>query len=393
MDSTTTTTTTNTTGNGAHPDHDLAATIDALARDFARRAAEHDENDRFVEENFRALRERKVFSAAVPRELGGGGVSHREMCAALRTLARACSSTALSLSMHQHLVAAQVWNHRHGKPGKALLEKVAAGELVLISTGANDWLSSAGTVEKVEGGFRVTARKIFASGCPMGSLLITSAPWEDPKEGWQVLHFPVPLSAEGVRIEEDWRALGMRGTGSHTVHLTNVFVPEAAVGLRRPRGTFHPVWSVVLTVAMPLITSVYVGIAEQAATLAREHARKKVQAGSVDPVLPQLVGEMENSLTTAQLALDGMIALANDYDFEPKVETASAVLARKSIAIRACVETVEKALETTGGAGYFRATGLERLLRDVHAGQFHPLPEKRQQQFTGRLALGLDPVG
>jgi hypothetical protein len=33
------------------------------------------------------------------------------------------------------------------------------------------------------------------------------------------------------------------------------------------------------------------------------------------------------------------------------------------------------------------------LLRDVHGAEFHPLQEKRQHRFTGRIALGLDPVG
>jgi acyl-CoA dehydrogenase len=370
-------------------DRDFASIIDDLGRTFADRAADHDERDQFVADNFLALREHKVFSAAVPQELGGGGVSHRQMCGALRALGRQCSSTALSLSMHQHLVAAQVWNHRHGKPGKALLEKVAAEELILISTGASDWLSSGGRLEKVDGGYRLTARKVFASGCPMGAMLVTSAQYEDPNDGWQVLHFPVPLSAEGVRIEEDWRALGMRGTGSHTVNLQGVFVPEEVVALRRPRGRFHPAFSVILTVAMPYIVSVYVGVAEAAAAIARDRARQRVQ----DAVLPYLVGEMENSLATAQLAVDGMIAIANDYEFEPVVENANAILVRKTIATRASTDVVEKALEVTGGAGYFRSMGLERLLRDVHAGQFHPLPEKKQQLFTGRLAMGLDPVG
>ncbi len=367
---------------------DFATVMDELGRSFARRAAEHDECDEFVADNIRALREHKIYSAAVPKELGGGGVSYAEMCGALRALARQCSSTALCLSMHQHLVAAQVWNHRHGKPGKALLERVAAEELVLVSTGANDWLSSNGHLEKVEGGFRLTAKKHFASGCPMGSILVTSAPYEDPVEGWQVLHFPVPLSSEGVRIEEDWRALGMRGTGSHTVDLQRVFVPEGSVALRRPRGRFHPVWSVVLTVAMPYITSVYVGIAEAAAAVARERAKQRAS----DALLPQLIGEMENSLATAQMALDSMVAITNDYDFDPIVENANAILVRKTIAARASIEVVEKALETTGGSGYYRSSGLDRLLRDVHAAQFHPLPEKKQQLFTGRLAMGLDPV-
>ena len=369
-------------------DRDFAATIDALGPELASRAAGHDERDEFVAESFRLLRERKIFSAAVPAELGGGGVSHRAMSAALRTLARHCGSTALALSMHQHLVAAQVWNHKHGKPGRKLLERVAAEELVLVSTGANDWLSSSGQLDKVEGGFRLTARKVFASGSPAGSMLITSAPYQDPVEGWQVLHFPVPLSAEGVRIADDWRTLGMRGTGSNTVLLENVFVPEEAVALRRPRGVYHPVWSVILTVAMPLITSVYVGIAEAAAAIARERAARR----AADPLVPLGIGELENLLATAQLAVDSMVELANDQDFEPRVETASAIMVRKTIAVRAAIAAVEKALEVTGGAGYFRSAGLERLLRDVQAGQFHPLPEKRQQVFTGRLALGLDPV-
>jgi 4-oxalocrotonate tautomerase len=45
-----------------------------------------------------------------------------------------------------------------------------------------------------------------------------------------------------------------------------------------------------------------------------------------------------------------------------------------------------------GGAGFMRKAGIERLLRDAHASQFHPLPEKRQQILTGRVSLGLPPV-
>jgi hypothetical protein len=52
----------------------------------------------------------------------------------------------------------------------------------------------------------------------------------------------------------------------------------------------------------------------------------------------------------------------------------------------------EKALEATGGAGYFRRLGLERILRDAQAAQFHPMPARKQHRFTGRLAMGLDPT-
>lgn len=367
---------------------DLDAILKELGPGFAAGVADHDRAAEFVAGHYDLLRERKVFSALVPTELGGGGASHREMCAFLRGLAHYCSSTALAVSMHQHLVAAAVYNYRNGRPGQKLLERVAEKEAVLVSTGANDWLGSSGEVERVADGFRVTACKPFASGSPKGDVLVTSAPYEDPEEGWQVLHFPVPFASDGVSRAGDWDTLGMRATGSETVVLDGVFVPDEAVVMRRPRHAYHMAFNVILTVAMPLILSAYVGVAETAADIAQGQAAKRID----DPATPFQLGELTNTLTTAQLALDAMIGIADDWQFDATPETANAILIRKTIAANAVIATVEKALETAGGAGFYSKLGLERLLRDAHGVQFHPLPEKRQQQFTGRLALGLDPI-
>ena len=368
---------------------DLKSLAEEIGPRFAEGAEARDAGDAFVGEHYGALKRHKVFSALVPAELGGGGAGHGAMCAFLRRLAHFCPSTALALSMHQHLVAAAVHNHRQGRPGRAMLERVAAGETVLVSTGAGDWLESNGAVERAEGGFRVSARKPFCSGAPAGGVLVTSAPYEDPAEGWQVLHFPVPFSAAGVSLAEDWRTLGMRATGSHTVILDGVFVPEEAVVLRRPSGRFHPAWNVILAAALPLIMSVYAGVAEEAARIGREQARKRRQG---DPTLPFLLGELGNHLTAVQLAVDDMVRLARDLDFAASLELSCAMLARKAIAAEHVVATAEKALEAAGGAGFYRGLGLERLLRDAHGAQFHPLPAKRQHRFAGRVALGLDPV-
>jgi alkylation response protein AidB-like acyl-CoA dehydrogenase len=216
-------------------------------------------------------------------------------------------------------------------------------------------------------------------------MLVTSAPYEDPAEGWQVLHFPLPISTEGVRVNNDWQAMGMRGTGSGTVVLKDVFVAEGAVSLRRPRARYHAVYNIIMGCALPLIMSVYVGVAETAAERARALARKR-------GVMPQLLGELENALMAAQLAVDSMTELAADLEFEPSNELSSAMLVRKTLASNAVIATAAKALEVVGGTGYLRASGIERLLRDAYASQFHPLSERKQQEFTGRLQLGLDPV-
>jgi alkylation response protein AidB-like acyl-CoA dehydrogenase len=244
---------------------DWKRVVAELGSVFAERAAAYDGTDTFVAENYADIRAAKLFSALVPQELGGGGLSYRETCGLIRDFGRACGSTALAFSMHQHLVAAAVWNYRHGKPGERLLRAVAEGERVLVSTGATDWLSSSGVLERCEGGYRVTAKKPFASGCIAGDLLVTSGQFTDPVAGCQVLHFSVSMAAEGVQIDRVWETMGMRGTGSHTIILENVFVPDQAITLRRPCGQYHPVWDVILTVALPLTSAVYVGIAEAAA--------------------------------------------------------------------------------------------------------------------------------
>ena len=367
---------------------DLQALVHAIGPSFADGAAERDAGDIFVAEHYNVLKQHRVFSALVPAELGGGGASHSAMCAFLRRLTHYCQSTALALAMHQHLVAAALYNYRHDRPGQKLLEQVAAAEIVLISTGANDWMESNGTMMRADGGFRVSARKPFGSGSPKGGLLVTSAPFEDPDEGWQVLHFPVPFAAPGVSLADDWRTLGMRATGSHTVILDNVFVADDAIVLRRPRGRYHPAWNAILTAALPLIMSVYAGVAEAAAAIGCELANKR----RGDPTTPYLLGELANHLTTVQLAVDDMVRLANDLDVTVSLELANAMLVRKTIAAEHVLATAEKALEAAGGAGFYRKSGLERLLRDAHAAQFHPLSAKRQHRFSGRVALGLDPI-
>ena len=100
--------------------------IDEIGPSFAERSKENSETDNFIHENTKYLKRLKFYSAMVPVELGGGGVSHSEMCAIIQKLGRYCPSTALTFSMHQHIIAANRWNHNKGNAGKAMLEMIAA---------------------------------------------------------------------------------------------------------------------------------------------------------------------------------------------------------------------------------------------------------------------------
>lgn len=356
------------------------------AQEFRDHGKLADSQQTISSENYQILKQLKFFSALVPEQYGGQNVSFSQMCGVLVQLAKLHPSTALSCSMHQHIMAATRYNSINGRPGQALLEKILANELVLISTGAGDWLASSGEMQKVDGGFCLNATKHFASGSTEGDLLMTSAPFNHPEHGWQVLHFPVSMSADGVNVLDNWQPMGMKGTGSNSVELNNVFVAEETVGMSRPRGDFHSVYNVVLPIASAMIMSVYVGIAE----LAAERALQRVKA-SDDPVTPYLLGEMQNALTTAQVILKDMVSMVDEFNFETSLSLVNMSVTRKTLVANACTQVVEKAVEVCGGPGYLEFAGIECLLRDVRASSFHPLQEKRQLLFSGSLAMGKQP--
>jgi alkylation response protein AidB-like acyl-CoA dehydrogenase len=374
---------------------DLAPTVEkqdwveiarSLAPEFGMRAVDYDESGDFVTENYRHLREHKLFFAGIPEELGGGGASYEALCDIVREIGQHCGSTALSFSMHTHPVLANVFKYRRGdKAAAGTLRSIAANELVIANTGANDWLESSGTAERIAGGYRVSARKHFVSGGPGADVFITSTTYTG-ENGREVLHFAIPFASKGVEILDTWRTHGMRGTGSHDVVLSNTFVPEEAIVARRRAGEWHAMWDAVIPTALPLITAAYVGLAESAAKLATDVARRN--AGD----LASVVGEMLNELTIAQMTLADMIRMNNNHGFTPSLEFTSEILARKAIAARAIKNVVEIGAELVGGPGFFRGHAMERIVRDVRAMNFHPLPIRRQQVFSGRLALGLDPV-
>jgi alkylation response protein AidB-like acyl-CoA dehydrogenase len=342
-----------------------------------------DEGDEFVAENYAELKASGLYAAGVPRELGGEGLELEELCEMLRTLARACSSTGLAFSMHTHQVAVNAWRWRQQKaPVAPLLEKVARDRVLILSTGGGDWLDSSGEALPAEGGFRVTARKPFSSAAPAGDILSTSAVVRDGKSPAEVIHFGIPMSAPGVSIQPTWRAMGMRNTASHDVVLDNVLVPNAAVAALRPQGKWHPLFHAISMLALPLIYSVYLGVAEAA----RERALAIVRKRRTDEHLLQAVGEMENRLEAARIAHADWVAFSKGA--QPGPATTSKSMINRTLVARGVLGTLDAALEVAGGAAFFRANGLERLFRDAQGARYHPLQEGLQKALAARVALG-----
>jgi acyl-CoA dehydrogenase len=354
-----------------------------VAAVVANHAAECDLTDSFVEHGYAALREAGFFTALVPAEFGGGDASVSDIAQAIRTIAASCGSTALAFAMHSHLVAVAAWRWRHqNAPTDGLLRRVVGENLILVSSGGSDWLPSGGVAVPCDGGFRVNARKPFSSGSPRGDLLSTSAVFEDPEAGPTVLHFSVPLSAEGVVPLDNWKVLGMRGTGSQDLELRDVFVPEAAVAGRRPAGKWHPLFHTICMIAFPLIYSAYLGIADRA----RDEAVALFQRRGPSDVAALQLGELENAHLSAAVLWAEMLGVAETGAPGPAVT--SKVMALRTLVGRGVLSVVERAMEAIGGGGFYRGTVIERTFRDIQGARFHPMPEKQQLMLSGRVAAG-----
>jgi alkylation response protein AidB-like acyl-CoA dehydrogenase len=361
---------------------DIARGLGAI---FEQRASETGDEDRFVAENFASLKESGLVEAGVPQELGGGGATVDELAAMLRILGYHCGSTALAFAMHTHQVAIPAWRwiHQKAAPVEPLLKKIAQERLLLLSSGGSDWIGGSGKAEKVEGGYRIEARKIFTSGAPTGALLMTGAILESEGEPPMVLHFGVPMNSPHVKVLDTWRTLGMRGTGSHDVLIEGHMVPEAAVALRRKAGEWHPLFHIIATIAFPLIYSVYVGVAERARDMAIGLAKKK----QPNHHAVNLAGRMETELAAARLAVESMLAAVRLN--APSADTVNQVMIGRQLVARHAIAAVELAMELAGGAGFYRAAGLERRFRDIQAARYHPLQSGPQAEYAGAMALGL----
>jgi alkylation response protein AidB-like acyl-CoA dehydrogenase len=346
---------------------------------------ECDRTGGFVSKNLDILESLGFFALGVPAELGGGGASYAEVAAMLRALGRLDGSTALVLSMHSHQVMVAEWKRRvQGAPTEGLLKKVAGEGLRIVSSGGSDWLPGSGRAEKVEGGYRIYARKVFSSGAPDGDVMNTSAIYDDPQAGPVVLHFPMPIQQSGVNVLANWDTLGMRGTGSQDIEIDGVFVADAAIAASRAPGKWHPLFHLITLLAFPLVYAVYAGVADGAREMALAIARRKSQ----DAAAMIAVGELENAHTALDLAHVAMVEIGAEA--QPSVETTHRVMTLRALVGRAALEVGSKALDVAGGAGFYRAAGLEQRFRDLQGARFHPLQQHQQQLLAARVVLGMD---
>ena len=146
--------------------------------------------------------------------------------------------------------------------------------------------------------------------------------------------------------------------------------------------------------ALPVIASVYLGIADRALELAVASAKKKtsvaIERGSYayHPMVQHQVAEMYLELDAAGCTLDRFIAdvLAGADHGD---HWTSKIFSAKWRSVEAAKKVVDIALDVSGGAGMFKGSELERLYRDVRCGGFHPGNDAITHEMVGKTVLGV----
>jgi alkylation response protein AidB-like acyl-CoA dehydrogenase len=376
----------------------VVALADRLSRSFAERAGAHDRDATFPFENYDEMRAAGFLGLTVPSELGGMGAGLYEMCLALERLAGGCASTALAVTMHVSplLQLSSLWRAEPSLSGvEQVLRDAANGSVIFASMsaepGPSTLMTSLTRAMPVEGGYRVTGKKIFGTESAVCTHFSTMAKVEDPRNGDRVIFFRLPRTAPGLVFHDTWDTLGMRATQSNDWEMREVFVPADAVFHSYPVGhldarMLQTVWGM----AMPAFGSVYLGIAGAALEWVREWAvtRKRLHHPGVQSRLAQM--EMLQETARAVIRSHCVDMLAGELaklDVQMGMAKAGTV---KYVATNHAVQIVDLAMQIAGGPGFYRRAPLERWYRDVRAGTIHPLNNLDAEELVGKTALRIE---
>jgi alkylation response protein AidB-like acyl-CoA dehydrogenase len=369
-----------------------------LADEFASRAAKHDQDGSFPFENYERMREEGYLGLTVPEELGGMGAGLYDLIVAQERLAAGDGSTALAVNMHVSPIGqlASLWRASGDERQADVLRCAADGRLVYASMSAEPGdpilMSSTTVARPVDGGYRVTGKKIFGTESAVCTEFSTRALVDDPEHGQTVIFFRLPREIDGMTVKETWDVMGMRATQSNDFALDNVFVPEEDVFHRYPANHFDgTMLKTVWGWAMPTFGAVYLGIGAGAMAFAGELALKMKKEDN--PEVQHLFAEMEILLESARAVLyrhaHEMETGALYSDLPVQEGMAKAVLTKYVATNNAC-GIVDRALHVVGGAGYFRRFPLERMYRDVRAGPIMPYTNLEAHDLFGRTSLGIE---
>ncbi len=373
----------------------------ALAADFALRSAEHDREATHPLENYRKLREAGFYELSVPQHWGGAGVGLLGHTVAFEALAQGCPATALAFNMHASVVMPLLESPEVAVEVKERLADLVVRQRKLIAgnfsePGTTSLIGErplAARATRVEGGYRVTGCKMFASMLEAADYCLVLAYPDAATNPAAGIMLMVPKNAEGRRVDPNWDTLGMRATRSDALILDECRLPESAVVFQsddiRPFRLAHINWF------WGSYTAVYLGVAAAAYGEALKAMQARRPPGYAQPLAYQAdvrrhVAQMSADLEAARLVTYHAAWLSDTEG--PTAQTTAALYRAKYVVGEAASRITRTALTLGGAHGIFKGSRLEQLFRD---GALAPIQPPQADFCLFNMAvyeLGLDPA-
>jgi alkylation response protein AidB-like acyl-CoA dehydrogenase len=361
---------------------------------FHARAPRYDLENTFCAEDFAELVGAGYLKAPLPERLGGLGLSLTELAHEHRVLAYWAPATALATTMHLYWAGSAADASARGVADvEWLLNAIAAGEVFAAGHGepGNDVGLDDSLVRGVpqpDGSYRITGRKVFTSLTPVWDHIGIHARDDSDPHTPVIVHTFVSRNQPGVHVEETWDALGVRATASHDTVFDNALAEAHMTVASHPVGPVYPDYvGLLLSWYLPLLSSVYFGIARRALDLAilsaqtRTSLRDGVALHAQKPAVQRQIAQAEIKLESASALVESVTHP------EPGAWQALRALAAKEFATTTAREVVDIAVQVVGAASVSKRHELERLYRDVRTGSLHPPNTDAVLEGIGAVAL------
>jgi alkylation response protein AidB-like acyl-CoA dehydrogenase len=328
---------------------------------------------RIPDEVFHGLARLGAFGMKIDKEYGGLGLSNLHYCKALELIGSVSPAVGALLSAHQSIGVPQplkIFGTAAQK--QAFLPRLAAGEVsafLLTEPDVGSDPARLGTVaEPVEGGFRLTGLKLWATNGTVATLLVVMA--RVPGKG--ITAFVVEGDAPGITVERRNEFLGLRGLENSVTRFHEVFVPEENVigGL----GKGLKIALTTLNTGRLSLPAMCVGAAKWSLTVAREWSAERVQWGrpvAEHEAVAKKIAFIAATTYAMESTLDLCCVIADDNRNDIRIEAALIKLFASEMAWQAADEL----MQIRGGRGYEtaasqsargeRAVEVEQVLRDL----------------------------
>jgi 3-hydroxy-9,10-secoandrosta-1,3,5(10)-triene-9,17-dione monooxygenase len=384
----------------------MADTTDLLSKAAALRpllegnAEATDALRRLPDSTVTALRESGLCRLMVPKRFGGFETSIRTYIEVMAELGRGCGSTSWVAS----LINVCAW--LTGLFPDRAQQDVWGSDPDAWVAGS---LAPHGDAKPVDGGWRVSGRWMWASGCLHAQWAACGIHMNDDRG--ETINFGLSLMPmTDLTIEDTWHMAGMKGTGSNTIVATDVFVPEhrflpypaAFAGTYRTEHTDEAVYRVAL---VPVTILILVGSQLGMARAALEHVLSKAPARGITHTnmakqsesagFQILLAEAAMKIETATLHalraaddLDGYAAARRHPDLRARAR----IRADTALVAKCCREAVEILVSAHGTSSMADSNRMQRLWRDVHVASRHAITEWQVNlEVYGKALLGIEP--